>query len=131
MRKLVAVYGSLKKGFYNHYGLGEDAEYLGNMIVTGVMYSNGSYPKLYRTNEDQTFEAFNQGKERNHEVEVYSINEARYHGITSMEVGAGYTPEDIETPYGMATIYWMPHDHFYDGDHWVESYSKTHLNNLY
>ncbi len=125
MRKLVAVYGSLKKGQYNHDGLGQDAEHLGNMTVRGVMYSNGSYPKLYRTDEDQTFEAFNQGKERDHAVEVYSLNENRYESITNMEVGAGYEPGVIDTPYGPATLYWMPHSRFNEYDHWVEAYPSA------
>ncbi len=124
MRKLVAVYGSLKKGQYNHDGLGQDAEHLGNMTVRGVMYSNGSYPKLYKP-------VCNNGKnfvlegERDHAVEVYSLNENRYKSITNMEVGAGYEPEDINTPYGPATLYWMPHSRFNEYDHWVEAYPSA------
>lgn len=127
--KLVAVYGSLKKGFYNHQGLGDDAEYLGNMTVNAVMYSNGSYPKIYHVgnfaNEVDDFGTkFSSGLARDHEVEVYRITDARYASITRMEVGAGYVAEDIETPYGTATMYWMPHEHFYEHDHWVEAYVK-------
>lgn len=126
--KLVAVYGSLKKGYYNHEGLGEDSEYLGNMTIDAVMYSNGSYPKIYHQIENPTAEgdttAFGSDKVRKHEVEVYRINEKRYFAISSMEHGAGYVSEDIETPYGTATMYWMPHKRFSEHDHWVEAYKK-------
>jgi gamma-glutamylcyclotransferase (GGCT)/AIG2-like uncharacterized protein YtfP len=120
--KLIACYGSLKKGYYNNSALGADAEFKGEHAVKGVMYSNGSYPKLYRTDEDQTFESFNQGKERDHVLEVYEINDNAYRRIEPMEVGAGYVTEQIETPYGMAAIWYMPHANFSSHDKWVASY---------
>ncbi len=119
--KLVAVYGSLKKGQYNHAGLGADAEHLGDMTVRGVMYSNGSYPKLYK--QDGVL-GFPNEVTKDYPVEVYRIDEARYNGITRMEEGAGYDAQDIETPYGVATIYYMPHDNFSSRDHWVEAYPE-------
>lgn len=126
--KLVAVYGSLKKGFYNHAGLGHDAEFLGTSTVRGVMYSNGSYPKLYETNGSLVDKGgatpFQSRLERQHEIEVYRIHEDRYESITNMEIGAGYEPEQIQTPYGEATIYYMPHENFHEGDKWVEAYTK-------
>lgn len=129
---LVAVYGSLKKGFYNHRGLGDDKEFLGNMTINGVMYSNGSYPKLYKSDGDANDEGvLAPSKARDHEVEVYRISERPFTGITRMEVGAGYTPEQIETPYGLATIYYMDHKNFYDGDHWVEAYKHDSLSSKF
>lgn len=128
--QLVAVYGSLKKGFYNHDGLGKGAKLLGTMTVNAVMYSNGSYPKLYHIAEDGAgpFAPFDEKLARQHGVEVYLITDERYNSITRMEVGAGYVPETIETPFGPATMYWMPYEHFYDEDFWVEAY--THKNGL-
>jgi gamma-glutamylcyclotransferase (GGCT)/AIG2-like uncharacterized protein YtfP len=127
--KLVAVYGSLKKGFYNHHGLGEDKKHLGNITVRGVMYSNGAYPKLYHpinelvgALEGGLVARFVVELARDHVVEVYEISDKDYNSITQMEVGAGYTPEDIETPWGVATIYYMPHSNFHESDYWVESY---------
>lgn len=126
MRHLVAVYGSLKKGFYNHRGLGEDAEFLGRGIVNGVMYSNGSYPKLYHpTGKDGG--SFDDDLSENHEIEVYRITDARFQGIESMEHGAGYISETIETEWGPATIYFVPHKNFYEGDHWVEAYKHDSI----
>ncbi len=136
---LVAVYGSLKKGFYNHRGLGDDKEFLGGMAVDGVMYSNGSYPKLYKPDSECKCQAsdfacdssFCMNKARVHDIEVYRINARRFESITSMEVGAGYTPEQIETPWGPATIYYMDHKNFYDGDHWVEAYKHDSLSSKF
>lgn len=116
---LIACYGSLKKGYYNHEILGEDAKFLGNAEVMAVMYSNGSYPKLYRSNSDKRF--FHD-LAREHTIEVYDINKDAFKDIFSMEVGAGYRLEEVETPYGEAGIYYMPHEHFSSHDKWVEKY---------
>lgn len=126
---LVACYGSLKKGHYNHRALGADAKFLGKSTVFGVMYSNGSYPKLYKSVSE--FEESKELSERfladekavEHEIEIYDIEPDRFRSIRNMEIGAGYEAEEIKTPYGEATIYWMPHEHFYEGDTWVESYT--------
>lgn len=126
---LVAVYGSLKKGFYNHPALGADAEFLGNSSVIGVMYCNGSYPKLYHP--DGYGSPFNEDLQRKHELEVYRIGDKAYQGIAMMEKGAGYTSERIDTPYGEATIYYMPHNRFSEHDYWIEAYvQETPLSRL-
>ena len=124
MSHLVAVYGSLKKGFYNHGGLGEDAEFLGNSSVSAVMYSNGSYPKLYHSTGHKVMDNFDLSKTRVHELEVYSISDARFQGIERMEHGAGYVSELIDTEWGPATIYYMPHERFSGHDTWVEAYKR-------
>lgn len=118
---LIACYGSLKKGYYNHEILGEDAKFLGRAEVKGVMYSNGSYPKLYRRSEDMG-SLFGSEFEREHTIEIYDINKDAFKDIFSMEVGAGYRLEEVETPYGEAGIYYMPHEHFSSHDKWVEKY---------
>lgn len=122
---LIACYGSLKKGFYNHRALGEDAKFLGTSSVLGVMYSNGSYPKLYKpgisTNEADNF--LREELERQHELEIYDISGSNYRDIRGMELGAGYEEEDIETEWGPTKIYWMPHQNFNEDDKWIESYS--------
>lgn len=122
--KLIACYGSLKKGKYNHDGLGEGAEFMGDHSVRGVMYSNGSYPKLYHpmTGLDETLQEIEGEETRDHALEVYNISDEAYRNIESMEIGAGYVTEQIETPYGTAAIWYMPHEHFSNTDKWVESY---------
>lgn len=117
---LVACYGSLKKGYYNHSALGKDAEFMGNSSVSGVMYSNGSYPKLYHA--DMPFGEFEEDKQRDHVLEVYNVNDDAYRRIENMEVGAGYVTEHVKTPYGEAAIWYMPHGNFSSHDQWVEKY---------
>lgn len=118
--KLIACYGSLKKGYYNNPALGTDAEFKGEHSVRAVMYSNGSYPKLYHP--DCPGDPFEEDKQRNHVLEVYEINDNAYRRIENMELGAGYVTEQIETPYGLAAIWYMPHEHFSSADKWIEKY---------
>lgn len=129
---IVAVYGSLKKGFYNHRALGADARFLGKDKVRGVMYSNGSYPKLYKPLVIGTDGAdmFRDELIRDHELEVYSIENHMHDYIHGMEIGAGYIEEDIKTEFGKAKIYYMPHDLFDPEDVWVKDYTHKSLERI-
>lgn len=120
--KLIACYGSLKKGYYNNPALGGDAEFMGEAAVRAVMYSNGSYPKLYHSTGHKVIDQFDLSKTREHVLEVYNINEKAYRRIENMELGAGYVTETIETPYGEASIWYMPHEHFSSSDKWIDKY---------
>lgn len=113
---LIATYGSLKKGFYNHGALGTDAKLMGKSRVFGVMYTNGSYPKLYHAELQNELA-------RSHEVEVYDISDKAYEGIYAMEIGAGYELDEIETKWGIAGIYYMPQSRFDEEDEWIEEYT--------
>lgn len=136
---LIACYGSLKEGHYNHDALGALAKFLGTTKVNGVMYSNGSYPKLYKVNSDMADLAtflpnekneirdgkvfpFTDSEAREHKVEVYDVSDQAFRAINNMELGAGYEGEELVTEYGVATIYWMPHESFDETDEWVEKY---------
>lgn len=126
-RILVACFGSLKKGFYNHRALGE-VDYLGNTTVYGVMYLHGSYPRLYHVVNDDYDSPFRLPLEKTHEVEVYSVDQAHYEGVRSMELGAGYEEEEIDTPYGKAKIYFNPHTVFSPSiDKWIPAYTHELL----
>jgi gamma-glutamylcyclotransferase (GGCT)/AIG2-like uncharacterized protein YtfP len=87
MRK-IAVFGSLKKGFYNHsaFNLGEP---LARGTIKGEMHLTYSYPHLLRPN------ASDPKLIREHEVEIYEIEDGLYSSIASMERGAGY--QECET----------------------------------
>ncbi len=129
--KLIACYGSLKKGFYNHKALGLDAEFLGTVPVWGVMYWNGSYPKLYKANGNFGTESlFDVSKQAKHEVEIYRISPECAKVVSIMEEGAGYVAEEIETPYGAAVIYYMPHARFDSDDEWIPEYSQELLESV-
>lgn len=88
----VAVYGSLKKGKYNHDLLGE-AKYLGNIKVRGALYLVSTYPVLLSGDNE-------------YDAEVYDVPEKDFAAVNYMEVRAGYVPVKIETEYGEVTVYY-------------------------
>lgn len=120
---LIATYGSLKKGFYNHNALGGDATFIGNSSVHGVMYWNGRYPKLYKVVNDDYDSPFRLPTERKHKLEIYDISDEAYNYIRIMEIGSGYEEEKIDTEWGSAIIYWMPHKYFDIDDEWIKEYA--------
>ena len=83
--KEIWVYGSLRKGEFNNYLL-KNSEYIGKGIVEGFkMYSLGSYPFVYQTNnKDDTIV-----------VEGYKTDIETYNLIERMERLAGYTKVDV------------------------------------
>lgn len=73
----VVVYGSLKRGRYNHPLL-SDAEFLGTTELVGTMYAVSSYPALLDEGDTK------------YEAEVYKVNDRVFDAIHNMEIGAGY-----------------------------------------
>lgn len=96
---LVMVYGTLKKGFGNHYLL-KDSEYLGPATTAGTMYSLGAFP------------AVSLGGEAVVHGEVYSVDATTLQRLDKLEGFPGwYNREVVDTPYGEAMIYTMqPHN---------------------
>lgn len=96
------------------------------------MYSNGSYPKLYKVENDDYDSPFRLPLEKKHVIEIYDINEVAFRRITNMELGAGYEAEEMLFKLDkrsltgvrdvVATIYWMPHKNFDIDDKWVKEY---------
>jgi gamma-glutamylcyclotransferase (GGCT)/AIG2-like uncharacterized protein YtfP len=82
---LLATYGSLKRGFYNHRLL-ERAKFLrSDLWLEGVMYMrSGMYPMLFKP-EDKPKEVA--GK---HFVELYEVPLSDYQYIEDMEIQSGY-----------------------------------------
>jgi gamma-glutamylcyclotransferase (GGCT)/AIG2-like uncharacterized protein YtfP len=78
----IAVYGSLKKGRYNHHLL-ETAKFLGNTTVRGTLYSMGSYPALVEEGDNS------------YPAEVYEVDDEFYTRIRGMELGAGYKEVEV------------------------------------
>ena len=79
----IAVYGSLKKGKYNH-GLLADSEYVGETTLSGTLYRVSSYPALVEEGNNE------------YPAEVYKVSEEVYNLVKSMEIGAGYKEVDID-----------------------------------
>lgn len=85
--KLIAVYGSLKKGKHNHRII-EEEDFIGTTSVRGTLYSLGSYPALV------------EGSEEEHLAEVYSVSDSRYQTIRNMELRSGYKEVECECYLG-------------------------------
>lgn len=128
-KKLVAVYGSLRKDLHNH-GLLEDAKYLGefNTPPEYNLYDLGSFPGLKENGNTSVI------------MEVYEVTDAQAHRIDRLE---GYTPGQkatfydkvpISTPYGKASVYtyvpFISEDRLVESGDWKEfinmKYVKTY-----
>lgn len=94
MKLLVAVYGSLRKGFGNS-GLLKDSVFLGTTDIPGfIMYSLGSFPGIMPDKDKSIF------------AEVYEITEATLERLDRLEGNPTfYKRELVETPYGQAWVY--------------------------
>lgn len=86
--KKIAVYGSLKKGFYNYReSMGEP---IAHSTVFGAMFLAYSYPHLYSVDDSEDEHI------REHPVEIYEVDDESYRGIHGMEIGAGYKAVEME-----------------------------------
>lgn len=91
---LVAVYGSLKKGFYNH-GLIKPYKYLGTDRIVGFdMYNLGAFPGI-------------KPGEGSISIEVYDVDNQE--GLDALDRLEGYPQlydkQIVDTKYGKAIIY--------------------------
>lgn len=117
-KHLYAFYGSLRKGMYNYNGLKSGMEFMKTVEVPGFkLYSLGAYPCVVRTDspEDKlTVDLF----------VVTGENESRIH---RMELGAGYSYEEVEVEGESYGIYTFPttsttylRDRYVPGGDWVK-----------
>ena len=83
------VYGTLKKGYYNHGWLKNTTKYLYDEVIHNfTLYDTGyGYPAAV-SQEGSYIEG-----------EVYEIDKETYRNIKSMEVGAGYEEKIIGDLY--------------------------------
>lgn len=91
--KTIAVYGSLKRGKYNHSCL-EGCEMVAQGKVKGTMYAVSSYPALVPEGDKE------------YDVEVYEVPTDTYNAIVGMELGAGYCLSTIDIGGYEATIFY-------------------------
>lgn len=91
----VAVYGSLKKGYGNHYLLTE-SKLLGKDYLSGwTMISLGSFPGIYR------------GPDEIH-VEIYEVTDEELASLDRLEgTPTFYRRAPVVTAYGEAWIYYL------------------------
>ncbi len=94
--KTIFIYGSLRKGRYNHYVI-KDAEFLGQSVMYGWdLYSLGNYPAIVKGDGRVV-------------IEAYRVTDEQYERIDWMEEGAGYKKES-------ATI--VLYGNYITGDFW-------------
>lgn len=104
-RTLIAVYGSLREGLYNH-SLLSDAKYIGAFTSDPIfsMYDLGHFPAIVNKGNFTV------------EFEVYAVNKKEAEQVDSLE---GYTGNDenswykkgvIDTPFGKAFYYYFDKD---------------------
>lgn len=83
--KSILVYGSLKKGWWNHehFDLGEPRN--SHVVIKGYKLINlGAYPGAIESPNDSIV------------CECYSVDERKFFLMDAMERGAGYLPVDIK-----------------------------------
>ena len=100
MKQLVAVYGTLRKGFSNHRLL-SDAVFIGydHTLPEWDMVSLGGFPALYK------------GGVTSVTIEVYEVTEAEFKDTDRLEgYPSFYNRELIHTAYGQAWIYYIQGD---------------------
>ena len=90
----IAVYGSLKRGKFNHPILADNATFLGETTLTGTLYRVSSYPAL-----------LDEGSNK-YVAEVYNVPDDIADSIHRMEIGAGYKMVEEDTEYGEAIVYY-------------------------
>lgn len=98
MSKVIAVYGSLKEGKYNHEHYLHGVDKLGDGIIHGTMYSLGSYPALVKGGNDP------------HDVEFYEVDDSLYSRIERMEIGAGYDAIEVDFNETTAIVFYSSED---------------------
>ena len=97
---LVAVYGSLKRGHFNH-DLLEDAEYLGeDFLFDYTLYDLGAFPAIKKGESDGVI------------VEIYRVTTQQLHRLDQLE---GFNAEEphksfylrveVESSYGDVWVY--------------------------
>lgn len=120
-KNIIAVYGSLRKGLSNHRIIVKDTtEYLGEFDSEPIysMYSLGGFPGLHENGNTSI------------KFEVYSVNDDTAQSVDWLE---GYSPDrpatfydkkEIETPFGMASIYIyvddIPEEQLVESGDWKE-----------
>ena len=117
----IGVYGTLKKGGWNHtrWGMGH-AKYLGSTDIIGAMdLHQFGYPRLYAVGDAP------QEYERSHVLEVYEIDDQTFQSIESMELGAGYYVQEVKLNDGedIVKVFLMNPEYPFASDRFIESFT--------
>lgn len=81
--KKIAVYGSLKKGKYNH-SLLNGSIFIGDTTIKGTLYRVSSYPAIVDEGGNE------------YPAEIYEVPDDVFKYVQSMELGAGYKEVEVD-----------------------------------
>ncbi|CAH0541608.1 gamma-glutamylcyclotransferase family protein [Vibrio marisflavi] len=119
MKHLVFVYGTLRKGEYNHHYISR-AEFIGvfTTLANYSMYDLGEYPAILTKGGTAII------------GEVYAVSEQELKLLDKLEsVPLEYRREKIETPYGEAWLYLYQDEALSEGKivsgDWCNRYKKS------
>jgi gamma-glutamylcyclotransferase (GGCT)/AIG2-like uncharacterized protein YtfP len=100
--KTIAVYGSLKRGKYNHNE--SQMTRVGDGAVRGSMFMCYSYPHLYPVDRSVPEQVID------YPVEIYTVSDEYFARLDRMESGAGY--EGVLEKFGdFEAIIWYKKGH--------------------
>lgn len=103
------VYGSLRRGFHNHYRMG-DGTFRGEARLAGArLYSLGPYPTIVFTGDPDEWVA----------GEIYTVAPEILAGITEMELEADYLLKTVEIAGWVCSIYFFEKPP--EGAEWIPS----------
>jgi gamma-glutamylcyclotransferase (GGCT)/AIG2-like uncharacterized protein YtfP len=103
--RIVFVYGTLKRGFYNNEYWFADAKFLGDDKISGyVMLNLGPYPAIAKIDLAEAREHFGVTGE------LWEVPEDAYLGVKRMEEGAGYTAVPTVTDGGLHVDVFIMHN---------------------
>lgn len=94
-KQLLAVYGTLKKGYWNNSVLGK-SKYVGSTFIKGTMYDIGRIPCVVLDNAHEVY------------VEVFEVDDNTLDRCDTLEgVPYAYQRSAVDTLFGTAFIYTM------------------------
>jgi len=97
----IATYGTLKEGYGNYNAIMPNCPLLGTTAISGVMQTNGWFPRLFDSKEVEVSPEF----VKTYELQIFEVDERQFRTIENMEHGAGYRSVLIDTKLGPATVY--------------------------
>lgn len=119
----IGVYGTLKEGCYNHSPWGLDkAKRLGTIKIRGAMdLAMGGYPRLYAIGDAPA------EYEREHDLEIYEIDDDTFSAIESMELGARYYTSILEQQYSDEDVhvFLMDSSYPFKPERFLEEYKQN------
>lgn len=103
MTKRIAVYGTLKRGFYNYNRFNScfPFNFIYSEVIKGFsLYDLGSYPTAIENENDKIT------------IEIFEVSDECFNILNRMELFAGYVKKEVETSVGSATMWVMEAQNF-------------------